>query len=581
MGRRPARERRRSSVSVSMSVSASHTPQSRIINSPREGAGADGGENYGARNANHRGNGSRVSASIGAARGGPRVEAVNHDVDDDDDAGNHHSQPSDLRRSQLGGPRKTLTLDHAESHAIPSISTLANPSPSSSRSASQLAGKGAGAAAGSTSTTTNAAEAMNVAAENSHGYADIHTNMDSTFLLNGSIDQLGLPINQMGMSHDLDCNLNQNHSWDNLDLAMPSSASSVPATTESDGPYRTVHSHPKNNPLLTPTPDSNFFSGDDFQNMIDWDIETEFFQSCDRRDVQISPISPQDETQNILNPLQKLAELNAGLQKLVVMSEKGGSWQTRENSISPSDGGNRECIATESRLINDVLKAAQTLLDILRIFQPPSSNRCSACKRGHPDRDRSSDRPWPNTQTLLSMISCYVQLLRLCSNFVVHVLETLSMHSVGNCIGLDHLSLVTDQQIRSLGFPIRLSTELQLTLLVQIIVHLLDSIERALGCNSTTSSNCGSPVSIDSSKHTSEEHTLQHHKCNVCSSHPATTQKTSHKSDYLDDAGLLGRCRSRELLEMVIKHEDMESQSDGKRSIRLLREDINRIKEMV
>ncbi|CZR58357.1 uncharacterized protein PAC_08249 [Phialocephala subalpina] len=551
MGRRPVRGQRRSSVSVSASISQTPTPQSCISSGNENGNGIQDGRGLG------------LNAESGSVLS---------------NVASRRSQEADVNAHP--GPGESPSVDYPNADGLNMTRSITNQA-SLFGDAGIFVGVGADANPRSC-TQAQAPEAATDARKRRAG-----TNMDS-FLWGSDGDiELLFGLDRIEVE-------NQDHSWENLDMDIHLRSA---ANTEVafGGPFaehgpahtrsRSCNPSSSSNPTPTPISDSSLFTaGIDFHDMLEWDtdpVDTAFFSSPDKRsDVQLVPTDVVDRE---INPVQKLAELNPELQKLVLMSEDGNGWTVRDCNFSPSlEGktGSGEFKATKSKLLNDFLKAKQTLLDILHVFQPAPSKRCSACKRGHmapSDRGRNPDAPWPNTQTLLSMISCYVQLLRLCSNFFCHVSDTIAAHSGGDCIGLDHLSLLADQQISSLGGTVRLTIDLQVSILIQIIVHLLDSIERALGCNSTASLDSWSPVDIDSSK---EKGSLQQHKCSTCCSHTTGPQKSIRKGCQ-DDAGLLGRCRSQELLEMVIKHEDMESQADGRRSIRLLRKEISRVKEML
>jgi len=323
----------------------------------------------------------------------------------------------------------------------------------------------------------------------------------------------------------------------------------------------------------------------DMPSMLDWDMDS----SADQIEAQRHLKDASEITQVNAAPIQQLAELNSRLQKLVMCGTATGSrnsW-TANGQVRQDDTATpfTEHAAPESRiaLANDLVQVAQILLDILERFQPQLSGGCSGCMdgysppRSHSHFDIESICLRPNTQTLLSIISCYVQILRLCSNFFCHVSETLAAHSLGDCISLSHLSLFAEHQLRS--FPVRLTIDIQISVSVQIISHMLNSIERALGCSPTAPDEVYDIDVTEPSRGVCPGKMTQHN-CNVCSQ-PLGSPNQNREKEYQVDAGLLGKYRSQELLETVIKLEDMESRRDGRRSIRLLREDIKKVKNML
>lgn len=373
-------------------------------------------------------------------------------------------------------------------------------------------------------------------------------------------------------------------SWDGCNAPVEIARYTPHRDAEGFGVSVSTHgSKARNSPNHFPTAaeDGNL-DGTDADSVMNWNMDS--IEDCSRpgrwEDSQLSP--PVESQTEAANPIQNLAELNTWLQELVEISGQIDSWVSCEAEAAKSRNG--EHVASESKLINNVLRAGQTLLDIIRMFQPPSSIRCLGCQKtssASEQSDRNAEHLRPNTQTLLSMISSYVQLLRLCSNFFGHVSDALSIHSVGgsHCIGLGHFSLLADQPLK--GFPVRLTIELQLLVSIEIIISLLDSIERALGYTSRASVHSEDhprPI-VPLRKGHGTDH-LSRPECNACST-KTTSENMTSSGDFDDNVGLLERYRSHELLATILKHEDIESQDNGKRSIGRLRDDIERVKSMI
>ncbi|KAF2874839.1 hypothetical protein BDV95DRAFT_563754 [Massariosphaeria phaeospora] len=208
---------------------------------------------------------------------------------------------------------------------------------------------------------------------------------------------------------------------------------------------------------------------------------------------------------------QKLSLLNIELQNLVLQSEN------------------------KMTLCTDLPRAAQSFLDILNLFQNPSTQTCSACEGNVSPPYSASDSEKtpvarPYSQGLFSIISCYLHLLRLYSDFFDFIADTLTSHTSLSCTNLTAYFPEAHPPQRLTWLPVHLTGHLQIVLLVDACVYMLSLIELTLGCPRSTESGYASRNAV----------------------------------------GLLSRYRSLVLLETMMKHEDMESQEHGRRSLRMV-----------
>lgn len=285
---------------------------------------------------------------------------------------------------------------------------------------------------------------------------------------------------------------------------------------------------------------------------------------------QLSSSQCNPESSGPGSSMRQLSELNLELQDLVSRSQESatGKWTYTQQSDSRSAG---------TPLIIDILDCSQRYLEILNRFQPKLAQSCVACQRLDPysphPRDRSngcketfSATPRLDTQTLSLVIGCFMHVLRVLSNLFSFLRVILKMHTSPTCSQFPQM--LSELKTERSCFDI--SQHLQAIMLVQIARYLLDSIETALGCRHLLDVPVKSKRS-EGSLITPEEQCAQNRsKDCTCDSH--VTPKESR-------ASLLSRYSSLDLLETMMRHEDVESKERGRRSLRDLRADMNKVQE--
>ena len=335
--------------------------------------------------------------------------------------------------------------------------------------------------------------------------------------------------------------------------------------------------------------------------------------------------------------IEKLSNLNIDLLGLMKLSGAADWTAVVSNSLQwsgegtiapppvPPDAG--------SHLIHDILEASQRFLDLLRLFLPQPPELCSTCQGGvatsgppvshcstispprtvhehqarsvsypyvsgitahsgalmfsqpsvhHAPADQGS--PWsttsttvrPDTQTVFIIIACHVHLLRIYDNLFSHILGLLAARPAP--IQVNSVTPFPGLQLDR--FPIQTDGNLQLLILVHVIVHMLDSTERTLGCHRRFTSDSDSRDVAVADWHRGKPH--ESYAVRNCSRSGGESPPCSHREDRCEaGVSVLGRCRSLKLLEMAIQHEDMESQENGKRRISSLREVIKGVKRLL
>ncbi|KAF2268648.1 hypothetical protein CC78DRAFT_565157 [Lojkania enalia] len=269
-------------------------------------------------------------------------------------------------------------------------------------------------------------------------------------------------------------------------------------------------------------------------------------------------------------PIQQLVSLNFYMQRLIRVSDEGKNWGLKNHQ--PLNSGEEGNSPTGSRLIDEFLRSIQTLLDIVQLFQPKQLKYCSSCDGRYQDFESAgnhSDHYWPNTETILSIISCYVQLLRLCTDFFYYVSMMMKTGSISNCVNLSYLSILPAH-----GLPFRATADLQVSILTYTVIRMLHSLERVLGSNLVFSPNLGFGNATEQIRECPDGQVHQQD----CNHEDSAFEMASESKMLRNNYGLLARCRSLELLEAAVRLEDMHSQKNGKRSIKDLRQDIARVR---
>jgi len=290
--------------------------------------------------------------------------------------------------------------------------------------------------------------------------------------------------------------------------------------------------------------------------------------------------------------MKALSQLTIDMQNLLALS---GNLQSRVDSplSTVQDATNGPTLNTvvpgnsSKRVISGILHVSQRFLDILKPLQCNGHQLNSVCpqlrscdgplidafKSNEPDAVASCQRPDP--QTILHVIGCFVQLLRLYSDVFSHVSDLLSTHSSSPCTYLPHS--VPDLQIKN--FPVETTGHLQLLLLVQTLTYLLDAIELALGCHRTSNGAPKTPARAGRWQSGAQDSSSIKPQCLCCFS----SNKHSHSpvEPKVDSGGLLSRHHALDLLETMLKCDDLESKDRGRRSLRMLRSDIEHVKELL
>jgi len=186
--------------------------------------------------------------------------------------------------------------------------------------------------------------------------------------------------------------------------------------------------------------------------------------------------------------------------------------------------------------------------------------------------------PKLDIQTIFLMIGCHVRLLRLYQNLMTQMLHLLLDSSSD---GYDSIPVVFLSRVQEC-LPIKVTGKLRAAFLVQIVVYMLNSIENALGCRNgadhITQAQTGRTVHHHQRGSPSAERSSRRNEASSTSVHSDCGYQGKRTSIA---TGLLHQCRSEALLELAIKHDDMESQEQGLYMISSLRDDIRRVRELL
>lgn len=180
----------------------------------------------------------------------------------------------------------------------------------------------------------------------------------------------------------------------------------------------------------------------------------------------------------------------------------------------------------------------------------------------------------PDSPTILIVISCYVCLLRIYSDlFAIFDSSMRSSISTSSDIKLP----LTGVQLS--GLQIQGSGVLQIVILVQVSVHVLDRIERALGIPLGHDPQRTSPWqdprnTADISGHSAVNQGGCHHgDCQACTLTNSSTETIG--------LGILRRWGSLNILELAVKSEDQASLDAGRRRIGNLRQDLKELNALL
>ncbi|KAL1966311.1 hypothetical protein VTN77DRAFT_4664 [Rasamsonia byssochlamydoides] len=306
-----------------------------------------------------------------------------------------------------------------------------------------------------------------------------------------------------------------------------------------------------------------------------------------------------NEKTTLMDTAEQLSKLHLELVELIKL---GNATPLR---APPLEGFPSPPTAACAYPFQQVLQLSQCFLDFLRSFQPYRSDSTTTydCQDTFPSSNDSiignstdsrsfssllfsinvanketrsppmvpSTRPscLPNTQTIFLVIACYVSLRRIYSNVVGYVLSLIdtrvSLRSV------EFNATLPDLQLG--GIPIHTNGSLQILIAVQVTVHMLDSIENALGLPNTSAPDYEQTVSY-----------------NTPMSARAHSRRLNDNDEHFDrlnpnrsrsGTGILGRRISLKLLEMAIELDDLESQEHGLPRTRTLREDIEKVARLL
>lgn len=189
-----------------------------------------------------------------------------------------------------------------------------------------------------------------------------------------------------------------------------------------------------------------------------------------------------------LDLMKRLGELQI---KILTDLETVKSCETAGNC--PSTPTVTESGQNSNYLIGHMLDNSTTLLGILDCFQPLSQANTPVSDGDGTNAGKSDDRPYCDTPLMLSLISCYVSLVRIYRTILSCIYDSLPFFlgpSGPKCELFPGLDLG--------GFRLATRIDLQILILLQVSEDMLDRIEVKLGVANTTSS--GESIILDPTK---------------------------------------------------------------------------------
>jgi Fungal Zn(2)-Cys(6) binuclear cluster domain len=337
-------------------------------------------------------------------------------------------------------------------------------------------------------------------------------------------------------------------------------------------------------------------------------------------------IAGTNEMQTTGKPVERLAELNLSLSKVKELSnELDGLNETEHgyNARSAADPSSHP----NTNLIDQVLALTQQFLDVVESMSVPRClcylsaeqemshaslpspqtngplpycnkvGQISDCARPVPgchsntnyitpqsESPCSSVSPadggrasvdGPDIQTILMIIACHVCVLRIYTNLFAHIVHVIRTR---RHLGDRNLSLpFPEYKLGSLG--IRSSGNLQFLILAQVSTHMLNRLDRALGCDQRGATHA--PYQIRKRQIDRRERQDARMPAGTWdwdwldeSGQPHRRTCSNTEQPCRRPIGLLGEGHSLELLEIAIGHERLEKEAHGRPSISTLAEKL-------